>query len=151
MTPEGPILFPTLFAGLALVASAPGLKDPPKKDPTIVGEWVLESAMVGGNPAPIDKAKLRVTFRADGTSTAKEGDRPTKEDSTYTIDPKKDPPEIDLTPRNQGNGNAASGIFKIDGDTLTICFSMGGARPKAFASPAGEMTILMTFKRAKKD
>jgi uncharacterized protein (TIGR03067 family) len=111
---------------------------------------------MGGMAAPIEKAKLRVTFRADGIVTAKEGDQPTKEEHTYTIDTKKDPAEIDLVPRNQGNNNqapgmSATGIFKIDGDTLTICFAVGGTRPKAFASPAGEMTILMSFKRAKKD
>jgi uncharacterized protein (TIGR03067 family) len=146
----------TLLFGLALGVAAPGLKDPPKKDPGIVGEWVFESAMMGGMAAPIEKAKLRVTFRADGIVTAKEGDQPTKEEHTYTIDTKKDPAEIDLVPRNQGNNNqapgmSATGIFKIDGDTLTICFAVGGTRPKAFASPAGEMTILMSFKRAKKD
>jgi|SoiMethySBSTD1v2_1073268.scaffolds.fasta_scaffold181022_3 uncharacterized protein (TIGR03067 family) len=145
----------TLVFGLALGVAAPGLKDAPKKDPTILGEWVFESGMMGGMAVPTDKAKLRVTFRTDGIVTARDGDQPTKEEHTYTIDAKKTPAEIDLVPRNKGNNQgiamSATGIFKIEDDTLTICFSIDGTRPKAFASPAGEMTILMTFKRARKD
>src|SRR5262245_57832364 len=105
--PSGQTMHATLLFSLALSVAAPGLKDAPKNDPTIVCEWVFESATVGGMAAPMDKAKLRVTFRADGVVTAKEGDEPTKEEHTYTIDAKKNPAEIDLTPRNQVNNNQA--------------------------------------------
>jgi hypothetical protein len=43
------------------------------------------------------------------------------------------------------------GIYKIDGDTLTMCLSPTGERPAKFESTAGGQTILMTFKRMKKD
>ena len=43
------------------------------------------------------------------------------------------------------------GIYKIEGDKLILCLSMGGERPKEFASPAGSKFMLVTCKRAKKE
>ena len=40
-------------------------------------------------------------------------------------------------------------IYKIDGETLTICMTPEGARPTKFES-AGQ-TMIMTFKRMKKE
>jgi len=62
---------------------------------------------------------------------------------TYALDPAKTPREINLTTK----GNRALGIYKLDGDDLTICMSMGGSRPSEFATRAGGDTETFTLKR----
>ena len=49
----------TLFLALAL--SAPALKDPPKKAPTVVGEWEVESITSGGRSTPT-APRIKVDF-----------------------------------------------------------------------------------------
>jgi len=141
----------SFVVGLALVVAAPGAKDAPKKDPpSIVGEWVGESGIRGGKPDN-PPSGTTITFTKDGKVLMKEGGDDKSHETTYTADPKKDPAEIDIVPPAGEKGPAMVGIYKIEGDTLTLCFSTGGDRPKAFESPAGSQVMLVTCKRAKKD
>lgn len=136
---------PLLVLGLAIAAPAP--KDPPKKDPAFVGEWVPESITVAGQKIPAPPMTVRLT--ADGKfERLTGGGQPST--GTFTVDLKKDPAHIDIT---SGDGMAPSpvalSIFRVEGDTMTICAATGGDRPTAFASPAGSTTVLMVFKRKK--
>lgn len=132
---------------LALAIGAPAPKDPPKKDPAFVGDWVPESVTVGGQKVPIPPMTFR--FTADGKFERQSGGDPPST-GTFTVVLKKDPAYIDLT---SSDGMAASpvalSIFKVEGNTMTICTATGGDRPTAFASPAGSMTVLLVFKRKK--
>jgi uncharacterized protein (TIGR03067 family) len=144
-------VYPSLLVGLAIVVGAPGKKDPPAKDPpSLVGEWAGESGLRGGkpeNPPP----GTTLTFTADGKVKFKEGNNERAEEGTYKADPKKSPAEIDIVPPDNEKGPTILGIYRIEGDTLTLCFSMGGDRPREFASPAGSQVMLITCKRAKKE
>jgi len=142
-------MYASVLIGLAVSIAAPAPKEPPKKEATIVGEWVGEKMVAGGKDRPAPKGEVTFTFSADGKMTIKEREK--AEEAGYKIDAKKEPPEIDITPPEREKAGTFAGIYKIDGDTLTICFSIGGARPTAFASPEGTMTMLMTLKRAKKE
>src|SRR5688572_3745182 len=123
-----------LLVGLALTLGAPAPKEAPKKDPpTVVGDWVPESIVMGGKNDPPPAGAL-LTFTRDGKCSMREKDEKPDE-MTYTADPKQDPPHLDLREGGMGGMNMA-GIYKLDGDTLTICLSIMGERPKAFASPA---------------
>ena len=62
---------------------------------------------------------------------------------TFSLDPDKSPKEINLTAK----GNKALGIYKLDGDDLTICMSVGGSRPSEFATRPGGDTETFTLKR----
>jgi uncharacterized protein (TIGR03067 family) len=137
-----------LLVGLALAVAAPAPKEAPKKEPpTVVGDWVVETVVKGGQPKTEEDSAL--TFTADGKAVLKE--RGKTIEGTYTSDPKKDPAELDITLEVGGMRVTLSGIFKFDKDTLTLCLNFQGPRPKAFESAEGAMTVLLTLKRAKKD
>ena len=144
-------MYPSLLVGLAVVVGAPVKKEPPAKDPpSIVGEWVGESGVRGGKPDN-PPAGTTITFTADGKVKFKEGKDEKPEEGTYKADPKKSPAEIDIVPLIDGKSPTILGIYKIEGDTLTMCIVMDGERPKEFASPPGSPVVLVTCKRAKKE
>lgn len=139
----------SVVLAIALVVAAPGLKDPPKKEPaTIVGEWACTQCVGGGRECPKELlSDIKLEFKADGTFRFEFG--PQKGGGTYTSDTTKDPVELDYGDERLGKGNHA--IFKIEKDTLTFCFAEGGgARPAAFASPAGTRILLLTLTRVQK-
>jgi len=141
---------PAVLFGLVLAVGAPGGNDAPKKEaPSVVGEWDGEKAVRGGMERPIPDGGVKVTFTADGKFLFKEG---SKEEGTgsYKVDATKTPGEIDITPPKEDGPHI--GIFKIDGDTLTICLAEKGStdRPTKFESPDGSNNMLVTLKRVKK-
>jgi uncharacterized protein (TIGR03067 family) len=139
----------SVVLALALVVTAPGPKDPPKKEPrSIVGEWACTECVAGGQAATKDElSEIKLEFGSDGTFRFEFG--PQRATGTYTSDRTKDPAELDYVNDRISKGNQA--IFKIEKDTLTICLAEGGrARPNAFVSPPGSRLVLMTMKRVEK-
>jgi uncharacterized protein (TIGR03067 family) len=142
----------SLLVGLTMSVGAPGKDSSAKDPPSLVGEWVGEKAVAGGKEKPVPEGGITFTFTADGKLSVKEG-KPDKNDTgTYKTDPKKAPAEIDIIPPEDKKEPTVLGIYKLDGDTLTLCFGRGkeGSRPTKFESPEGSQTIVITLKRAKK-
>jgi uncharacterized protein (TIGR03067 family) len=146
-------MYPALLIGLAVTVAAPAAKEKKKDPPSIVGSWKLEKMEFGGMAMPVgDLGELSLTFAPDGAFIARKGGQEKPETGRYTHDAKKSPAEIDVTETRGGAKDmTVRGIYKIDGETLTICMSPMGERPTKFESPAGGQTIMMTFKRMKKE
>lgn len=145
-------MYSSIFLGLTVAVAAPAAKDPPKKEATIVGQWVGEKAVAGGKELPVPDGGIVFTFAADGVLSVTEQGPGKPDTGSYKVDPKKNPPEIDLIPPSTKKEPVMQGIYKLDGDTLTLCFRHGPPgteRPNEFESPAGSDVIVMTLKRKK--
>jgi uncharacterized protein (TIGR03067 family) len=142
-----------MMLGLAFVASAPAPKDQPKKIADIVGEWVVETMTLDGKHNSKPSFELVYNFTVDGDWLARrDGVQLKTTPRRIEVDSKSKPSTVDVIYSSPRPGAPAPpnmyGIYKIDGDTLTICF--GPERPKDFGPPEDKGMLLMTFKRLKK-
>jgi uncharacterized protein (TIGR03067 family) len=143
------VMTPTLLA-LALTVAAPAPKTAPKKDPpSVAGEWALESALLGAVAVEREEGPCVLTISADGKFGIREGEDDVPEVLTYRLAPAKDPAEIDLATTGDPPVTRVRGIYKVDGDTVLLCWTEKGGRPTTFASPAGSKVALYTFRRVK--
>jgi uncharacterized protein (TIGR03067 family) len=132
--------------GVAVAAPTP---DPSAKDlKRLQGEWRLTAATENGTEYPPEQHVW--TWLITGTALRElGGTRGEVINGTIRLDATTKPPSLDLTDRD--DGLTARGIYRLDGDTLTVCVRVGGGeRPKEFACKAGSRTVLIVFKRVKK-
>ena len=112
------------------------------------GTWNCASATVNGNPLSDATVKLlRLTLTKDRYKTEKGSE--VLFDSTYTVDPSKNPKQINMV-GTEGDlkGKEAQGIYALESDTLQICYTMPGKpRPTSFESPVGLEAYLVVWKR----
>jgi uncharacterized protein (TIGR03067 family) len=140
-----------VLLGIALAVAAPALKE--KVEPDIVGEWVAESIQSTGRTRPPSSGELRYVFAADGKWTVYRGEfRIGSGSRGYNTDPKKSPATIDLiSDTTEQEPSVSHGIYKIEGDRLTLCVSRGrSSRPTRFEVSEESPGALYVFKRAKK-
>jgi RNA polymerase sigma factor (sigma-70 family) len=126
--------------------AAAGKDGDSKDEEKILGTWVPVSEERAGEKKVEEQLKgLQLIFAAGGQITQKQGER--EEGGTYKLDPTKRPREIDVSADNK----MLPGIYKIEGDTLTVCVDHGGMeRPTEFAAKPGTHVILVVLKREKK-
>jgi uncharacterized protein (TIGR03067 family) len=145
------LLLATLLATLAAHGSAqqPGTKpavDPKQKPDTelIQGTWLIVGLEAGGKAEPDRNYRNNtIVFIKDKATLQERSYSPI--DFTLALDPTKTPKTIDLTTK----GNVLNGIYKLDGDDLTICLSIGGKRPAEFATkPGGDLVETFVLKRS---
>ena len=127
-----------LVLGLAVsgATAAPRLKDPPAKErASIVGEWVQDH---GGRWHE---------FTAGGE--VRVGDVAGPRTTRYATDGQTSPAGLDLTHRDKKA--TWHGIYKIEGNTLTICLSLhaGEPRPTSFERSDDPPVSLQTYTRVK--
>ena len=111
------------------------------------GTWVAVSMeRAGKNELPPNNRELVFTFDA---AKVKVTEGMHTEEMSYQHREAKTPWEIDLTEVKGGpQGLTIKGIYRIDGDTLKLSFSIGGTRPTTFTSKDQESGVI-TFKRKK--
>jgi RNA polymerase sigma factor (sigma-70 family) len=113
------------------------------------GEWIVTGAMKNGQ-GPADKDEVigqKLTFTADRMKFG-------PFEAEWKNDASKSPRQIDCTilegPENE-KGKVAQGVYKLDGDKLTLHLSHPGSeRPADFESKAGANCILLMLERVKK-
>ena len=112
------------------------------------GEWTCVSSEVRGKKRPDTlNAQCKLTI-GENQWVVTYRDSPSGARATIEIDPSKDPKTIDLTFR--GGDEPSPGIYKLEGDTLTVCYgTAGGERPKEFKTTQ-ETGLLVVWKREKK-
>jgi uncharacterized protein (TIGR03067 family) len=93
-------------------------------------------------------------FKGNGlTVHGAKGDRGKK--MTYRIDPTKRPKWIDVDIAPKADLPVAEGIYRLDGDELTVCIMAGRngkvepIRPTEFKAKPPQMYRVFTFKRVK--
>lgn len=112
----------------------------------MAGTWKEISRQRNGQLVATDELGT-MTQDELGSAAAGGGDR---FGLTYTvrIDPTASPKTIDYIVT--GGAVVRLGIYELNGDTLRICLARpGAARPKEFASPAGQDLVLSVYRREK--
>jgi uncharacterized protein (TIGR03067 family) len=116
----------------------------------LVGAWQVLSLVVDGqNLMPKDAAKNRSVVTRDDMLTVVGGEKETQ--AALKVNPSKYPQEIDISfTAGPAKGEIFSGLYKLEGDYLTICYSKGDSdRPTDFTSKPGSGKSLLVYKRQK--
>lgn len=126
-----------LFVGLAAADDKKPLE----------GKWVIDSLTRDGKADESLKGATRVHEGDKYTITPAKDSKGTATEGTFSFDAEKK--TIDMKP-SSGNfkGMTLQGIYKLDGDTLTIAFA-AAERPKDFASKEGSKVVVAVMKKAK--
>jgi RNA polymerase sigma factor (sigma-70 family) len=112
------------------------------------GTWVLVRLVSDGQESPADQARA---LRLELTDKAFRSDHAGRlfRQATYTIDPSRDPRWMDILSPGDYGGHDCRGIYRIEGDQLTLCHARPGAeRPTRFESEPGSGVILAVWRRA---
>ena len=130
--------------GVACVFAACLRADEPSDDvKRLKGTWVVTSATRDGKTS-VEMKGARIAF-AGGTMTVQGGDGGEQE-LPFKVDPAKKPKAIDF-PLGGGGGwlnlpATIKGIYRLEGDTLTLCVGSGDNRPAEFRDREATLLVL---------
>jgi uncharacterized protein (TIGR03067 family) len=142
-----PLLAP--LAILLLHSALRGQDKPPTDLDRLQGTWVPSSAVLDGAEAPADLLKDRQWVIAGNQLSELNKERRERR-ATLVVDGTKKPAAFDMAYIDgDAKGLMGRAIYKLDGDSLTVCMALPGERPTEFASKRGSGLALLVFKRAK--
>jgi uncharacterized protein (TIGR03067 family) len=116
----------------------------------MVGKWKIEKAEMAAMDATDFLKEFTLEISEGGKYTVLIGGQ--KDVGTVHVDPSKKPAEMDIKGADGPNkGKTIKTIYKLDGDTLVVCYELGeGSRPARFETKADSKLLLVNYKRAKK-
>jgi uncharacterized protein (TIGR03067 family) len=141
-------LLPGVLVVSLLVAAEAA--DPSKKDlEKMQGDWAQVSMDLGGYKVPEDDAQAYFrTIKGDHYTVNRFMKVSGK--GTLKLDATKNPKTFDATP-DGGKTPSVAGIYKIEGDTLTLCIAPPGKpRPTKFEAADTENTTSVWTREKKK-
>jgi uncharacterized protein (TIGR03067 family) len=112
------------------------------------GTWIATSSTFDGQRAPDEIARsIQRIVTENHVVWERHGKR--FAGTTIELNPTHDPKNIDVIPDGGRNrGEHILGIYKLDGERLTICMAVAGQpRPKEFTAHKGSGWTLQTFER----
>ncbi len=141
----------TTFLVTACILGAPGLKEKPNPTDGLIGLWELVRSESGRPQRPQKRhGPVRYRFNNNGTFVVLEGDKEVVGPRAFKFDSKSDLATLEL--KIDKGPFVVMGIYKIEGDKLTICTGFPGkARPTKFEVPTGSSDNLAVYRRVKKD
>jgi uncharacterized protein (TIGR03067 family) len=137
---------------VVLLLGAEKKEDTKKDSEKLQGTWVVKSAERGGKPVDLDKDEhipKSITFKGD-KFTVKHKEAEHK--GAFQIGREDKIGTLDLTPDDADKkDHPLKGLYKVDGDTLTVCVNEGkiSERPKEFGAKEGSHCAVVVFTREK--
>jgi uncharacterized protein (TIGR03067 family) len=151
-----------VFSALVLLFGAVVSAEDKKADPLskeakkelqkLQGKWVLKRIECAGKKSEAEDPDAKLVLEFTGRKWIFDGQ---EKEEIIALDPTTSPKCMDLkSVEKERKGQVEEAIYKIDGDTLTICWYQGKGkqRPTRFEAPAEQPdTILAVFKKATKE
>jgi uncharacterized protein (TIGR03067 family) len=160
-SPEHPMIRPLfLFAAafFLITQSHSTAQEKNTEAERLLGSWVVQSAKEEGHDVP-DLQKAHFTFDKDGRLTLELAGISEKVELRYNLETELSPRVIEITsaPLNTRVGTRKEhdkkrGIFKIDGDTLTLCIYDGpdpDQLPREFEAKVRYVTLVVLKRTTK--
>ncbi len=140
------VLFLSLAAIVHLTRAADNLK-------AMGGKWQPAAIEVAGRPLPPAVLKT-ISLKIDGANyevVVQTENGPSPDKGTVKLDPSTKPKRMTITGVEGPNaGKTYLAIYEFNGDTLRVCYDLGGTeRPTEFKTAPETKLFLVTYERVK--